>query len=89
MFANGDTIRIAALVSDNVLLHDYLWGIGDTAGVVVPDTITFLHKKMEDEIRGMHVVSGVNAIALWTVTVHAADESFNDVEKKVNIIVSQ
>lgn len=89
VFANGDTIRIAALVTDNVLLNDYLWGIRDTAGVVVPDTITFLHKKMEDKIRGMHVVSGVTGIALWTVNIHAEDESYNAVEKKVNIIVSQ
>lgn len=89
VFANGDTIRIAALVSDNVLLNDYLWGIRDTAGVVVPDTITYLQEKMEDEIRGMYIVNGVTAIALWTVAIHAEDESYNSVEERVNIVVSQ
>lgn len=89
-YKNGDTIRIEASVTDNELLHEYIWGIrDDTLGVVVPDTIAYAHEKMEHSFSGVYVVTGVTATALWKVTVHADDERHNSDEKQVNIVVGQ
>ena len=89
-YKNGDTIRIEASVTDNELLHEYIWGIrDDTSGVVVPDTIAYAHEKMEHSFSGVYVVSGVTTTALWKVTVHADDEKHNSDEKQVNIVVGQ
>jgi hypothetical protein len=83
VFAKGDTIHIVAEA-----LHEYAWGIYDTAGVIVPSQFGLVHDEKRYTIRGSHVVGGIATTTLWTVWVHSDDERDNYDDYEINIIVS-
>lgn len=89
VFTNGDTIRITAMATDNESLHEYAWGIYDTAGVIVPSNFGLVHDTMQYTITGVYAVDGITITTLWTVWVHADDENDNYDDESINIIVSQ
>lgn len=88
VFANGDTIHIIAEATDNAALHEYAWGILDTAGVVVPSQFGLVHDEKQYTIRGIYVVGGITTTTLWTVWVHSDDERDNYENYDINIIIN-
>jgi hypothetical protein len=88
VFKVGDTIHIMAMLTDNESLHEYAWGIYDTAGVIVPSNFGLAHDTKEHTMMGVYVVSGITTATLWSVWVHADDYEHNYEDKTINIIVS-
>lgn len=88
VFSNGDTIHIVAEATDNAALHEYAWGVLDTAGVIVPSQFGLVHDEKQYTIRGFYVVGGITTTTLWTIWVHSDDERDNYDDYETNIIIN-
>ena len=86
--ADGETIHIMGMATDEKALHQYTWSIKDAAGDTVHEGTESIHDQTEAEIHHMHVISGVTQATTWTVTVLVEDHGENSDEKSVTVNVN-